>query len=64
MMQFREGDIKRIIHACEYYRSIIRSQDADLAKKYDRVLDHLHDYQTEMECPDCWDPESICEIHV
>ncbi len=64
MIQFREGDIKRIIHACEYYRSIISSQDADLAKKYDKVLHHLHDYQIEMECPDCWDPESTCEVHV
>ncbi len=63
MMQFREGDINRIVHACEYYRSMIRTQDPELAKKYDRVLDHLHDYQTEMECPDCWDPEGNCVIH-
>ncbi len=62
-MQFHEKEIQRILHACEYYRSIIRSQDKDLAVKYDSVIHKLHNYEQEMDCPDCWDPESTCNIH-
>ncbi len=52
-----------MIHACEYYRSMIRSQDKDLAAKYDSVIHKLHNYEQEMDCPDCWDPDSVCNIH-
>jgi len=63
MIQFREGDVRRIVHACEYYRSMISAQDPLLAEKYDKVIHKLHSYGTELECPNCWDPESSCEIH-
>ena len=63
-MQLHEQDISRMLHACEYYRSIIRSQDKDLASKYDKVIHKLHNYEQEMECPDCWDPESVCNLHI
>ena len=62
-MQFHEKEIQRIVHACEYYRSIVRSQDKDLASKYEAVIHKLHNYEQEMDCPDCWDPEGVCNVH-
>ena len=41
-MQFHEKEIQRILHACEYYRSIIRSQDKNLAEKYDSVIHKVY----------------------
>ena len=31
LMQFHGRDIQRMIHACEYYGSLVRSHDATLA---------------------------------
>jgi len=60
---FNEKEIQRIVHACEYYRSMIRTQDKDLAIRYDKVIHKLHNYEQEMECPDCWEPDGECVIH-
>ena len=62
-MQFHEKDIQRMIHACQYYMCMVSSQDQTLAKKYESVIHKLHNYEQEMECPDCWDPDSVCNIH-
>ena len=63
IMQFHEKEIQRMIHACQYYGSMIRSQDKELGEKYDDVVHKLHNYEQEMDCPDCWDPDSTCIIH-
>jgi hypothetical protein len=62
-MQFHEKEIQRMLHACQYYASMVRSQDKDLAERYDSVIHKLHNYEHEMECPDCWDPDSVCNVH-
>ena len=59
-MQFHGRDIQRMIHACEYYGSLVRSHDATLASHYDKTIHKLKSYAQEMDCPDCWDPESTC----
>ena len=61
-MQFHGRDIQRMIHACEYYGSLVRSHDATLAAHYDKTIQKLHNYAQEMACPDCWDPQSVCNI--
>ena len=43
--------------------SMVRSQDKDLAERYDSVIHKLHNYEHEMDCPDCWDPDAVCNIH-
>ncbi len=52
-----------MLHACQYYASMVRSQDKDLAERYDSVIHKLHNYEHEMDCPDCWDPDSVCNVH-
>ena len=61
-MQFHGRDIQRMIHACEYYGSLVRSHDATLAAHYDKTIQKLHNYAQEMDCPDCWDPQSVCNL--
>jgi len=61
-MQFHGRDIQRMIHACEYYGSLVRSHDATLASHYDKTIQKLHNYAQEMDCPDCWDPQSVCNL--
>ncbi len=63
MMQFHEKDVTRMLRACEYYKSIVGNQDPSVAQEYDKVIHKLHSYEQEMECPNCWDPTSTCEIH-
>ena len=48
-MQFHGRDIQRMIHACEYYGSLVRSHDATLASHYDKTIQKLHDYAQEMD---------------
>jgi len=63
VMQFQEKEIQRMIHACQYYRSMIGSQNKKLYSQYDSLIHKLHNYEQEMECPDCWHPDSVCNIH-
>ena len=51
-----------MIHACEYYAAVVRTQDGNLGYQYDKTIRKLHNYEQEMECPDCWDPESQCQL--
>ena len=48
-MQFHGRDIQRMIHACEYYGSLVRSHDATLAAHYDKTIQKLHNYAQEMD---------------
>ena len=41
---------------------MVRTQDPTLGYHYDKTLHKLHNYAQEMDCPDCWDPESTCNI--
>ena len=56
LMQFNEKEMNRILLACEYYRSYATGTKA---LEYDRIIDKLHNYEKEYECPDC----VVCSIH-
>ena len=61
-MQFQGRVIKRMLHACEYYAAVARTQDPTLGYHYDKTIHKLKNYAQEMDCPDCWDPDSTCNI--
>ena len=62
-MQFHEKEIARILNACEYFASVVRPQDPSLGYEYDKTIRKIKSYAQEMDCPDCWDPESTCQVH-
>ena len=37
-MQFHEKEIARILNACEYFASVIRTQDPSLGYEYDKTI--------------------------
>ena len=63
-MQFHGRDIQRMLHACEYYAAVVRTQDATLGYHYDKTISKIKDYAQEMDCPAWWDPASTCNIEV
>ena len=62
-MQFHEKEIARILNACEYFASVVRTQDPSLGYEYDKTIRKIKSYAQETDCPDCWDPESTCQVH-
>ncbi len=54
-MQFNEREMNRILLAVEHYRDCVQSKPDE----YDQLIDKLHSYEEEYECPDC----VLCTIH-
>ena len=57
LMQFNEREMNRILLACEYY---YQYTTGDRKIEYDKLIDKLHSYEEEYECPDC----VICSLHM
>ena len=54
-MQFNEREMNRILLAVEHYRDCVQSKP----EEYYLLIDKLHSYEEEYECPDC----VLCTIH-
>ena len=56
-MRLNEADVHRIIKACNLAKETSGSEY--MWDEYEHLLQKLHDYQQEYECPDC----VLCTIH-
>ncbi len=54
-MQFNEREMNRILLAVEHYKECVGVR----SDEYDKIIDKLHSYEEEYECPDC----VLCTIH-
>jgi len=54
-MQFNEREMNRILLAVEHYKECVNTR----ADEYEKIIDKLHSYEEEYECPDC----VLCTIH-
>ena len=55
IMQFNEREMNRILLAVEHYKECVGVR----SDEYDKIIDKLHSYEEEYECPDC----VLCTIH-
>ncbi|AGH56975.1 hypothetical protein CPXG_00172 [Cyanophage P-RSM6] len=53
---FNQKDVARMLKACEYYKSFTTGY---MKEEYDNLVQKLHNYEEEIDCPDC----TCCEIH-
>ena len=54
-MQFNEREMNRILLAVEHFQECVGVR----SDEFDKIIDKLHSYEEEYECPDC----VLCTIH-
>ena len=55
MMQFNDKDMDHMIRACEYYEHWVCGNHPTgyMKEEYSHLLKKLHNYKSEIDCPDC-----------
>ena len=56
-MRLTEGDVSRLITACNTYKEHTGSEY--MWDEYEHLIHKLHNYQNDIDCPDC----IVCDVH-